>query len=77
MPVSYGGFDQARINAFWYVHEHHTSGVTTIYNERGKVLHIWGDNDGEEMATLAQIIQGSLDSDRMAGWDGTFPKTTT
>lgn len=51
--------DGAQINGYFFVYEHHTSGVNKIFNEHGKLVFMWGgDCDGNEAELIAKIILG-------------------
>jgi hypothetical protein len=67
-PMGYSG---PRDRAF-YVHQHNTSDVTTIYDDRGEVVYQWHIDNDNEAELLARIISGQINAGNAEPWDGKF-----
>jgi len=65
------GVDMSRVDGILYVHEHNTSGVTTVYNEYGRIqFQFGGDCEGNYASQLAKIIQGDEFADEeLVQWE--------
>jgi len=52
----------SRVDGFLFVHEHHTSGVGSIFDESGKLRFCWGgDCEGNQAELIAKVVLGLTD----------------
>jgi len=67
-----GPYLSRRDNLYLYVHEHHTSDVTTIYDSDGNIALMWSADSEEYADMIAAIIQNKV-TDCKESWDGKLP----
>lgn len=80
VPYKYssGGYD-ADVTRYFFVHQHHTSDITTIYDDDGTIIYMYNDCDNDEAAkVLANILLGKCDPHDKTGGasfceEGEFP----
>jgi hypothetical protein len=65
----HNGQDGARRDRHLFVYHHNTSGVSQVFDELGKEVFGWSDNDGNLTERLGNILLGKEDEGPLAEFE--------